>query len=129
AGRPPVHRQGRLHADPRRWRPIQSALQRPLRAAVGRRLLAIGPLTRTRFRAGAKLTARPVSTRCVRAYHPAATALARAEREMGVPLPGYQTSRLLRSSGYSRVYEAIRESDGRAVVAKVFDLEGDDVET
>ena len=48
---------------------------------------------------------------------------------MGVPLPGYQTSRLLRSSAHARVYEAIRESDGRAIVAKVFDLEGRDVET
>ncbi|MFO7561678.1 MAG: AAA family ATPase [Enhygromyxa sp.] len=47
---------------------------------------------------------------------------------MGVPLHGYRTSRLLRSSGYSSVYEAIRETDGSAVVAKVFDLESDDVE-
>ena len=47
---------------------------------------------------------------------------------MGVPLNGYRTSRLLRSSGYSSVYEAVREADGSAVVAKVFDLESDDVE-
>jgi PAS domain S-box-containing protein len=47
---------------------------------------------------------------------------------MGVPLNGYRTSRLLRSSGYSSVYEAIRETDGGSVVAKVFDLESNDVE-
>jgi PAS domain S-box-containing protein len=47
---------------------------------------------------------------------------------MGVPLNGYRTSRLLRSSGYSSVYEAIREADGSSVVAKVFDLESNDVE-
>ena len=47
---------------------------------------------------------------------------------MGVPLNGYRTVCLLRSSGQSRVYEAIRESDGVAVIAKVFELESDDVE-
>jgi PAS domain S-box-containing protein len=61
-----------------------------------------------------------VPTRDVRPYD----AIAR----MGVPLNGYRTSRLLRSSGYSSVYEAVREADGSAVVAKVFDLESDDVE-
>ena len=35
---------------------------------------------------------------------------------MGVPLTGYQTARLIRSSGQSRVYEAVRESDGRSVI-------------
>ncbi|HVH99983.1 MAG TPA: AAA family ATPase, partial [Enhygromyxa sp.] len=47
---------------------------------------------------------------------------------MSVPLSGYRTHRLLRSSGYSSVYEAVREADGSAVVAKVFDLESNDVE-
>jgi predicted ATPase/signal transduction histidine kinase/tRNA A-37 threonylcarbamoyl transferase component Bud32 len=47
---------------------------------------------------------------------------------MAVPLTGYRTSRLLRSSGNSAVYEAVREADGQAVVAKVFDLEDDDSE-
>ena len=47
---------------------------------------------------------------------------------MGVPLNGFRTARLLRSSGNSRVYEAVREADGVATVAKVYELDGDDVE-
>src|SRR5690606_20258646 len=51
-----------------------------------------------------------------------------AVARMGVPLNGYRTTGLLRSSGYSSVYEAVREADGGAVVAKVYELESDDVE-
>ncbi|MCA9685119.1 MAG: hypothetical protein KC457_23245, partial [Myxococcales bacterium] len=43
---------------------------------------------------------------------------------MAIPLSGYRDARLLRASGQARVYEAVREADGRAVVAKVFELQG-----
>src|SRR5690606_37511120 len=38
------------------------------------------------------------------------------------PLDGYRTTRLLRASGTTRVYSAIREQDQRAVVAKLYEL-------
>jgi len=48
---------------------------------------------------------------------------------MSVPLTGYRTSRLLRASAHARVYEAVRESDERVVVAKVYDLDHEDDES
>jgi predicted ATPase/signal transduction histidine kinase/tRNA A-37 threonylcarbamoyl transferase component Bud32 len=41
---------------------------------------------------------------------------------VAVPLHGFATSRLLRSSSRARVYEARRERDDKLVVAKVFDV-------
>jgi predicted ATPase/signal transduction histidine kinase/tRNA A-37 threonylcarbamoyl transferase component Bud32 len=47
---------------------------------------------------------------------------------MSVPLNGYRTSRQLQASGHASLYEAVREKDGRAVVARVFELESEEVE-
>ncbi|PRQ05982.1 AAA family ATPase [Enhygromyxa salina] len=43
-------------------------------------------------------------------------------------LTGYTDARLLRAAGQSRIYEAVRRSDRRPVIAKVFDLGGEDLE-
>jgi hypothetical protein len=48
---------------------------------------------------------------------------------MSLPLTGYRDARLLRASGQSRIYEAVRRADGRPVIAKVFDLGGEDIES
>jgi PAS domain S-box-containing protein len=48
---------------------------------------------------------------------------------VSVPLSGYTTHRLLRASSSARVYEAERKRDGRRVIAKVFALTDDAVET
>ena len=45
---------------------------------------------------------------------------------MQITLDGYRTTRLLRASGSTEVYEAIREHDQRKVVAKVYDLEANE---
>jgi len=42
---------------------------------------------------------------------------------MGLPLADYRTTRSIRESPRSQVYEAVSERDGRTVVAKVFDIE------
>ena len=47
---------------------------------------------------------------------------------MSVPLSGYSTTRLLRASTRTAVYEAERKRDGRRVLAKVFDVEDDAAE-
>jgi tRNA A-37 threonylcarbamoyl transferase component Bud32 len=44
---------------------------------------------------------------------------------MGLPLPEFRVLRPIRESARSRVYEAVHERDGRVVIAKVFDIEGD----
>jgi PAS domain S-box-containing protein len=43
-----------------------------------------------------------------------------------ITLHGYRTTRLLRASGTTQVFEAIREHDQRAVVAKIYDLEANE---
>ncbi|KIG19622.1 Sensor histidine kinase [Enhygromyxa salina] len=45
---------------------------------------------------------------------------------MSFALDGYQTPRLLRSSPSTKVYAAIREHDQRRVVAKIYELAGDE---
>ncbi|PRQ04098.1 Sensor histidine kinase TmoS [Enhygromyxa salina] len=47
---------------------------------------------------------------------------------MGLALTGYRDVRLLRASTNARVYEAVRQSDDRSVIAKVFDLDHEDIE-
>jgi predicted ATPase/signal transduction histidine kinase/tRNA A-37 threonylcarbamoyl transferase component Bud32 len=44
---------------------------------------------------------------------------------MGLPLPEFRVLRPIRESARSRVYEAVHERDGRVVIAKVFDIEGE----
>jgi predicted ATPase/signal transduction histidine kinase/tRNA A-37 threonylcarbamoyl transferase component Bud32 len=44
---------------------------------------------------------------------------------MGLPLPEYRMLRPIREATRSRVYEAVHERDGRIVIAKVFDIEGE----
>jgi PAS domain S-box-containing protein len=45
---------------------------------------------------------------------------------VNLPLDGYRTTRLLRSSPSTQVYAAVREQDQREVVAKVYELEDDE---
>ncbi|PRQ09254.1 trifunctional serine/threonine-protein kinase/ATP-binding protein/sensor histidine kinase [Enhygromyxa salina] len=45
---------------------------------------------------------------------------------MSFALDGYRTTRLLRSSPSTKVYAAVREQDQRSVVAKVYELAGDE---
>jgi predicted ATPase/signal transduction histidine kinase len=48
---------------------------------------------------------------------------------MAFPLTGFRDARLLRASRNARVYEAVRKADGRSVIAKVFDLGPEDIES
>jgi predicted ATPase/signal transduction histidine kinase len=48
---------------------------------------------------------------------------------MSFPLTGYRDALPLRTTGHSRIYEAVRRADGRPVIAKVFDLGADDIES
>jgi PAS domain S-box-containing protein len=47
-------------------------------------------------------------------------------RLLQITLDGYRTTRLLRASGTTHVFEAIREHDQRTVVAKIYDIEANE---
>jgi predicted ATPase/signal transduction histidine kinase/tRNA A-37 threonylcarbamoyl transferase component Bud32 len=56
---------------------------------------------------------------------PRAATQVQSPHQMGLPLPEYRMLRPIREATRSRVYEAVHERDGRVVIAKVFDIEGE----